>query len=1406
MGRAYNALRWVLVCLCGGLFTAQAQVTITSSFTSTSASGWSFGASSGSTTPYLTANTVDTDGNGWLRLTENLNNQATYALFDSEIFSVNAQIQIEMEYAFWNGSGADGITFFLVDGGVTADSFSPGAYGGSMGYAQKSDGGGIPGMPGGYLGIALDNFGNYSNPTEGRNGGTGFVPNAVAVRGPESSDYEFVAGSGPLESLSGGGQMDFPSYTTRPDQDGVDYRSFRLTLDANNQLTLEMKFGALSDYITAFTADLSTYDRPDTFKIGFTGATGGSTEIHEIRNLSVSMTPWQPDAFEWDDGGSGSSWTTAGNWVDDAVPTPDADILFGDAPTTGQNQTVTMNSNQEVRSLTFDSDLNYTITGTGTLTMGDTLQAGLPSINVNDYNGAQGQHHINVDIDMVEELRINNYSFSTLCINGTLDTNGNEIDVNGWGATNFNGAVVGAGDINKNGLGILTLNNNNTSWTGDMTVNNGMVVVTTNGALGTTAGTTTVNSGGTLAFRAPTVSSSVDYTTAESVTISGDGIHRGREGYVGAIYNDGGNNNFAGNITLAANSSIGSRDGVLTLSGQITDGAGTYNLTKRGEGVVALSNTSNNWNGTTTIAGGVLRVTGGENALAGGFSTNGYSGGNLTLNGGVLEIGVGTTFTRRLGTSSDQVQFTGDGGFSAYGANRTVSLTNSSGTANGALTWNSGSFVPTGNALLLSSDYSDAMVTFTNAINLGNAAREVRVANGSAAVDATLSGNLTGTGGGLVKTGDGTLNLTGTNTYTGATEIQGGALRGNISSSSNLVLNGGVRELTANFTGNLGTGGGQVRWAGDGGFSASGSNRTVTLNNDATTALTWGSTANFLGNGDTLILGSSSANRTLIFNNTLNLGGGNRTIRVVDGSATTDARMNRIISNGSLTVVGDGNLAIRGGNHTLAGTVTVKGATVTLESNGNLNSVSGLTVQEGGTFTIDNTVSYDGTRFSNSAGINLNGGTLAVTGRTTSGNTTETVGAINLTGGGNTIDMVNNRSNRYTRLTATSLNRTGAATVNFTNSTATNGTYSNTGSTPQLLFSTAPTTDDGILAYATVNGTSFASVTSGYITAAASADASWASGNNVSLGDGSFTLGGATDRDVNSIRLNGTGTTTLDFSGRNLDIESGGLLVTGGGAKSLTGSGTLFSSLGELIAHVYGTGGLDISVILTDDGSTEVGLTKTGDGTLTLSGSADNTFTGDVHVNDGTLALSKDANITAVNGDIYVGDGRGTDILQLNNDEQIADTANVTLFGSQYGGETILQFNGSGGAGVTETFHNLTIDGTAIIDFAGGNVCDANFLYLDDLLMSTPDSLLYIRNWIDYTDFLLVRNDADIGEVLSQIHFEGYSDGAYWEEYDANYSRITPVPEPSTYGAILIAASAAFFLWRKRRLNSLAAR
>jgi len=1402
--------RWCgLGALWGIALAMHAQVTVTESFRGTTASGWVFG---GNYTPVLTAAAgIDTPGEGWLRLTDNAGNRATYALFDSSIFSVNAQVQIEFDYAFWNSTstGADGITFFLVDGSINSGSFDPGSYGGSLGYAQRT---GDPGMVGGYLGFGLDNYGNFASASEGRNGGlgTGLYPNRIAVRGPESSNYQFIAASSDLSTLPGGGQMDFPSYTTRPDQTGVDYRSFRMTLDANNQLKVEMKFGASGSYFTAFTADLSSYDRPETFKIGFTGATGGVNEIHEIRNTQVTMTPWQPSAFEWDNGAGTTTWgATPGavntNWfheesgLNNTTPTVNADILFGNKPST--DQTVTLDTaGTKVNSLTFDAGINYTVGGTGSLILGDTIVAGLPSINVNDYNNAQGQHHLNLPVTLAETLTVNNFSFSTLCLNGAITTGGNDIKVNGPGATNFNADINGSGNLIKNGAGIVTINSNNsdgaTPWTGNVTINQGMVVVTTNGALGTTTGTTTVNSGGALAFRA-TAAGNVAYSTAESVTIRGDGVFRGGEGSTGAIYNDGGTNSFAGNITLAANSSIGSREGTLTLSGVVSDGTGTFNLTKVGDGVIDLSNSGNNWNGTTTIADGVLRISSNSNALAGGFTTNGYTGGNLTLAGGVLEIGVATTFSRQLGTGSDQVQWTGDGGFSAFGANRTVTLTNSGGTAGGALTWNAGSFVPTGNALMLSSDYANAMVTVTNAINLGGGNREVRVANGSAAVDATLSGVLSN--GGLIKTGAGTLNISGANTYTGTTEIRGGALRGTISGSSNINLNGGVLELTSNMNRTLGTGGANLQWTGDGGFSASGSNRTVQINN-STAAVTWGTTANFVGADNQLILGSGSANRTLIFNSGLNLGGGTRTIRMQDGSAAEDARLAQVVSNGSLNVVGAGRLGATAAN-TLAGTITVSGAELRLSGAGTATSVTNITVNQGGTFTLDNNATNSTNRIANTATVSLNGGTFSFLGRTGNVNSTETVGALTLAGGASTVNSSYGDATGSAQLTFASLARNAGATVNFTN---TGGTLGSTGDNPRIVFTTAPTLTSSVLAYATVNGTAFANHGGTGIVANAgtnTAQGSWSNTVNATpTTDQTMTA----NREVNSLNL-GSGI-DINTGGYTLTITSGGLLSTGATLSTIT-DGTLRTGSGasELIAHVFGAGGLNISAVIADNTAPDA-LVKAGDGVLTLSGSTANTFTGTTYVNDGTLALNKTAGVNAIVGNIVVGDGRGTDILRVDANEQIANTANLLLRGGLHGaGETILRFNGASGVGVTETLGTLTIEGYTVIDFAGGNVCNANFLFLDDLLMASADSMLYVRNWIDFTDFLLVRNTADINAVLSQVRFEGYGETSYWKEYDSNYSRITPVPEPSTYGAILMAAGLGLLGWRRVRARKIQA-
>ena len=232
--RASRSLLTALLGLSAPFAFAAGDVTITETFKGTSADGWVFG---GNYTPTLTANTVDSAGDGWLRLTDggsSVKNQATYALFDTELFSVNAQIQIEIEYAFYNGGNegtagfpfspdavGDGITFFLVDGSVDSSSFQAGAYGGSLGYANMNS---TAGMSGGYLGFGFDNFGNYAANNEGKTGGVtltgpgvsgglstgdrdGGHANTLGVRGPESSGYAYIDSSGDLSDLAGGGEM-----------------------------------------------------------------------------------------------------------------------------------------------------------------------------------------------------------------------------------------------------------------------------------------------------------------------------------------------------------------------------------------------------------------------------------------------------------------------------------------------------------------------------------------------------------------------------------------------------------------------------------------------------------------------------------------------------------------------------------------------------------------------------------------------------------------------------------------------------------------------------------------------------------------------------------------------------------------------------------------------------------------------------------------------------------------------------------------------------------------------------------------------------------------------------------------------------------------------------------------------
>jgi len=98
-------------------------------------------------------------------------------------------------------------------------------------------------------------------------------------------------------------------------------------------------------------------------------------------------------------------------------------------------------------------------------------------------------------------------------------------------------------------------------------------------------------------------------------------------------------------------------------------------------------------------------------------------------------------------------------------------------------------------------------------------------------------------------------------------------------------------------------------------------------------------------------------------------------------------------------------------------------------------------------------------------------------------------------------------------------------------------------------------------------------------------------------------------------------------------------------------------------------------------------------------------------------------------------------------------------------------------------------------------------LWLDTLTFSGPDAILFMRNWYEYEDYLLVRTNGFDLSFLQNIRFEGYEDfPVVWRKYDDHYHQITPFgpmssesPEPSTYGAILGAVGLGLVAWRRRR-------
>ncbi|EAY3206993.1 autotransporter outer membrane beta-barrel domain-containing protein [Salmonella enterica] len=492
----------------------------------------------------------------------------------------------------------------------------------------------------------------------------------------------------------------------------------------------------------------------------------------------------------------------------------------------------------------------------------------------------------------------NTYSGGTLISGGTLVasnvealgtgdvTNDAVLELNTSG--DFDNAISGSGQVEKSGDGTLTLSGSNT-YTGGTLISGGTLVATNVEALGTgdvtDNATLALNTGGDF-DNAISGSGKVEKSGDDALTLSGSNTYTG-----GTLISSGtlvasnvealGTGDVTDNATLELNTG-GTFDNAISGSGQVV---------KSGDKMLTLSG-ANSYSGGTLISDGTL-VASNVESLGTGDVTN-----NATL-----ELNTGGDFTNNI-SGSGQVVKSGDDALALSGANSYT----------GGTLISSGTLVATNVDALGTGDITD------------NAVLEL---NTGGDFDNAISGS-----GQVVKSGDETLTLSGSNTYTGGTTINDGTL---VATSVDAL---GTGDVTDNVTLEMNTGGdfdnaisgsGQVVKSGDKTLTLSGAN-SYTGGTTISGGTLVASNVEALGSGDidnyaSLQLNASgqfvTANLTIHDNATTAIGAGsalrantltqeaNSTLAVhlTDSNSGAIVTADRANLGGTLDITGIGNVA-----------------------------------------------------------------------------------------------------------------------------------------------------------------------------------------------------------------------------------------------------------------------------------------------------------------------------------------------------------------------------------------------------------------------------------------------------------------------------------------------------------------
>jgi autotransporter-associated beta strand protein len=852
-----------------------------------------------------------------------------------------------------------------------------------------------------------------------------------------------------------------------------------------------------------------------------------------------------------------------------------------------------------------------------------------------------------------------------------------------------------------------------------------------------------------------------------------------------------------GTLTLTNSGTINVATPTATISAIL---GGTGALTKTGTGTLVISRSSTEtYTGATNINAGTLQL-GASNlipnasavTLASGatLDMNGYAdtvgsiagAGSITLgaSGSALQMGGANTSTTFSGgiSGSGYLQKIGTGTLTLSGVNTYTGATNiNAGTvqlgAANAISSSSAVNVASGATFNLNSN-SDTIGSLAGAgsVTLGSAT----LTAGADATSTTFSGVVSGTGN-LTKTGAGNLTLSGANTYSGATTISGGIL--NISADSNLgtapgavtanklTLDNGTLQTTATMTLNSNRG---VTLGASGG----------TLDVNPITTLTYGG----------IIAGSGSL--TKADTGTLLLSGANTYTGATNVNAGTLqlGAANSISSSSAVNVASGATFSLNSNSDTIgslagAGSVTLGSATLTAGADDTSTAFSGVISGTGslaksgaGNMTLSGTNTYGGV-------TTISGGIVSINADSNLGAAPGSASANELTLNGGTLQTTATmtlNSNRGIALGASG----GTLDVNPTTTLTYGGIIAGSGSLTKA--------DTGTL-----------------------------------LLSGANTYTGATNVNAGTLQL---GATNAISSSTAVNVASGATLNLNNyneAAWALSGAGNVTLGSGTLT-----TGANGISTAFSGVISGTGGLTKTGTGTLALSGA--NTYTGATNINGGKLqlgasgALSTSTSVTVASGANFdlnsysqqIAGLAGSGIVTLGGGTLGVTTGNNTTFSGSFAANdtgtlivdgpgsltfgagmnlsngTLLLFGGTLKlGGYTSTFGTLNVASNSVIDFGTSGSSVLNIL---NNITITTGVTLTIQNWTDAVDFFYSQNNPG-SSILGQIVFNppAYTGAdTKWIPYGST-AQITPVPEPATYGAVLMLLGLSVGVWLRWR-------